>query len=146
MTTVFDVAKYILSKTGAITAMKLQKLVYYSQAWSLVWDEEPLFSETIEAWKNGPVCAALYQEHKGLYNVKERQITSGVIDNLTSDQIETIDIVLKNYGSKSSQWLSDKTHMEEPWKLARKGVAEDGEWSNETILLSDMAEYYSSLS
>jgi hypothetical protein len=34
-----DVAAYILSRQGRMTAMKLQKLVYYSQAWSVVWDE-----------------------------------------------------------------------------------------------------------
>ena len=42
MLSAFDVAEYILKKKGAITAMKLQKLVYYSQAWAVVWDEEPL--------------------------------------------------------------------------------------------------------
>jgi uncharacterized phage-associated protein len=39
MVNVFDVAAYILKKRGRMTALKLQKLVYYSQAWSLVWDE-----------------------------------------------------------------------------------------------------------
>ena len=51
---VLDIAAYILCKQGAMTAMKLQKLVYYSQAWSLVWDDKPLFRERIEAWANGP--------------------------------------------------------------------------------------------
>ena len=51
---VFDVAAYILEQKGSMTTMKLQKLVYYSQAWSLVWDEKPLFEEAIEAWANGP--------------------------------------------------------------------------------------------
>lgn len=50
MATVFDVAAYILEKKGEMTAWKLQKLVYYSQAWSLVWDQRPLFAERIEAW------------------------------------------------------------------------------------------------
>ncbi|MBC8146611.1 MAG: hypothetical protein H8E98_01335 [Bacteroidetes bacterium] len=36
---VYDVADYILKQVGYITTMKLQKLVYYCQAWSLVWDE-----------------------------------------------------------------------------------------------------------
>ena len=36
----------------ARTSWKLQKLVYYCQAWSLVWDEEPLFEARIEAWAN----------------------------------------------------------------------------------------------
>ena len=43
MASVFDVAKYILHKLGTVTTWKLQKLVYYCQAWSLVWDDEPLF-------------------------------------------------------------------------------------------------------
>ena len=43
MASVFDVAAYILEKQGEMTTLKLQKLVYYSQAWSLVWDEKPLF-------------------------------------------------------------------------------------------------------
>ena len=55
MATAHDVAAYILQKKGEMTAMKLQKLVYYSQAWSVVWDERPLFHEKIEAWANGPV-------------------------------------------------------------------------------------------
>mgnify|MGYP001247259517 CR=1 FL=1 len=41
MVSVFDVASYILQKQGPMTTMKLQKLVYYCQAWSLVWNEEP---------------------------------------------------------------------------------------------------------
>ncbi len=32
-----DVAQYILEKQGEMTSIKLQKLVYYTQAWSLVW-------------------------------------------------------------------------------------------------------------
>lgn len=49
MATVHDVAAYILAKHGPMTAMKLEKLVYYSQAWSLVWDDKPLFRSKIEA-------------------------------------------------------------------------------------------------
>ena len=37
MASAHDVAAYILKKLGPMTAMKLQKLVYYCQAWSLVW-------------------------------------------------------------------------------------------------------------
>ena len=55
MASVYDVAAFILGRLGQVGAMKLQKLVYYSQAWSLVWDDQPLFSETIEAWDKGPV-------------------------------------------------------------------------------------------
>ena len=47
--------------------MKLQKLVYYCQAWSLVWDDMPLFESRIEAWANGPVVLDLYYRHRGQY-------------------------------------------------------------------------------
>ncbi len=64
---VFDVAAYILEKKGIMSTMKLQKLVYYSQAWSMVWDEKPLFEENIEAWANGPVVRDLFYYHRGRY-------------------------------------------------------------------------------
>ena len=56
---VFDVVDYILNKLGKMSVLKLQKLVYYSQAWSLVWDEKQLFDEEIQAWANGPIIKDL---------------------------------------------------------------------------------------
>ena len=144
--TIFDVASYILKKGGKMTAMKLQKLVYYSQCWSLVWDEKPLFEDRIEAWANGPVAPTLYDAHKGEFKVGPSSI-KGNSAKLTKDEKETIDGVLEFYGEKSAQWLSDLTHLEAPWNQARKraGVGE-GERCQEEITLSDMHEYYSGLS
>ncbi len=142
MASVFDVAAFILRERGEMTAMKLQKLVYYSQAWSLVWDEKPLFQERIEAWANGPVIPELYNAHRGRFRVSS--INVGNPDALDSDQIETITVVLNYYGDKPSQWLSDLTHMEDPWKGARAGLPETAR-SNRDIPHADMAEYYSSL-
>ncbi|MDO6575142.1 Panacea domain-containing protein, partial [Staphylococcus pasteuri_A] len=82
--------------------MKLQKLVYYSQAWSLVWDEEELFSEDFEAWANGPVLRTVYEQHRGMFKVKSDTFSKGDPKNLTEDQIDTIDSVLKFYGDKSA--------------------------------------------
>ena len=45
-----DVAQYILDTLDGVTTKKLQKLCYYAQAWSLVWDDAPLFGDRIEAW------------------------------------------------------------------------------------------------
>jgi uncharacterized phage-associated protein len=66
---VYDVAAYVLHKYGRMTAMKLQKLLYYSQAWSLVWDEKPLFRARIEAWADGPIVREVYREHRGDFYV-----------------------------------------------------------------------------
>ena len=140
MASAHDVAAYILSKKGEMTAMKLQKLVYYSQAWSLVWDEEPLFSQPIQAWANGPVVPALYQAHRGMFKVTSWP--KGNPDALTPQQRNTVDSVLAYYADKSSQWLSDLTHREAPWVEARKGLA-PGDPGNRVISLAAMAEYYS---
>ncbi len=142
MANVKDVAAYILEKLGQITAMKLQKLVYYSQAWSLVWDEKPLFSERIEAWANGPVVPDLYEVHKGSFKLSK--LPCGNSSILNSLETETIDKVLEFYGDKSSQWLSDLTHQENPWFDAREGLR-PGERGNNEIIHAAMAEYYGSL-
>jgi len=142
MATVHDAAAYILQKKGEMTAMKLQKLLYYSQAWSLVWDEEPLFEERIEAWANGPVIPAVYRLHQGLFKVAEWP--KGSKSSLTPKQRKSIDAVLGYYGNKSSQWLSDLTHRERPWMEARSGLC-PGDPGEREIKLSAMAEYYSSL-
>ena len=142
MANVFDVASYILEKKGYMTTWKLQKLVYYCQAWSLVWDDDAIFPEEIEAWANGPVVRELYNTHRGYYRVKK--IRKGNISNLIKEQISTIDVVLDYYGDKSPQSLSDLTHMENPWKETRKGVP-DGVRGSSIISKESLGEYYGSL-
>ena len=71
MVSAHDVAAYILKERGPLSAMKLQKLVYYSQAWSLVWDDRQLFGEAVEAWANGPVVRELYEHHRGQFELHE---------------------------------------------------------------------------
>ena len=141
MASVHDVAAAILRKHGPMTALKLEKLVYYCQAWALVWEEEPMFRERIEAWAGGPVVPALYYRHRGQFQITE---WDGNPDALDAAQHETIDSVLKYYGNKTSQWLSDLTHSEAPWITARTGLA-PLERGNREITLASMAEYYSGL-
>jgi len=149
MASVFDVARYILSKLGAdgklpITTWKLQKLVYYTQAWSVVWSDAPLFDAEIEAWANGPVCPDLYKVHKGSFQIKELPKDCGNEATLTDDQKDSINVVLSHYGSKSAQYLSELTHRERPWIEARNGL-KAGERGDNEISLESMAEYYGSL-
>ena len=144
MADVFDVAKYILVQMGEMTSMKLQKLVYYSQAWSLVWDNKPLFDSQIQAWANGPVVPDLYNQHKGMFIVNKSTFKNGNPKNLSDVEIETIDAVLSLYGKKSAPWLSELTHNEAPWKNARYGLR-PGEMGSREIKQSEMYEYYESL-
>lgn len=143
MANVFDVAEYILQKKEQVPAMKLQKLCYYSQAWHATWEGQPLFQEHIEAWANGPVIPALYERHRGKFIINARDI-KGNFENLTAIERDSIDRVLAYYGDKDSQWLSDLTHSEDPWRNARIGIP-NGERSNKEIPLDLIVEYYDSL-
>lgn len=142
MASVHDVASYIMKKAGPMTAMKLQKLVYYAQAWSLVWDDKPLFRARIEAWANGPVVPLLYEHHRGRFKLSTWP--KGDPEKIVGEQRDTVDSVLGYYGDKSSFWLSQLTHREDPWRDSRRGLA-PGERGNAEISLSSMAEYYGSL-
>lgn len=142
--TACDVAGYILEKLGPMSAMKLQKLVYYAQAWSLVWDDEPLFNSRIEAWVDGPVVTSLYELHRGKYTVDAHTFDDHISHDLTLEQQDTVNAVIDAYGHKSAQWLSDKTHSEAPWMNARCGL-HDNERCTQEITQNDITAYYSTI-
>lgn len=146
MASVFDVASYICSiqapkEGGNITTWKLQKLVYYAQAWSVVWDDCVLFDEPIEAWANGPVVPALYEAHKGQFKVSA---INGNPKALADYERETIDVVLESYGHRSAHYLSELTHSERPWIEARAGLAA-GERGHQKITPEALGDYYGGL-
>ena len=140
---VFDIARYILEKLGPMSTMKLQKLCYYSQAWSLVWDDTELFSEEFEAWANGPVCKELYDATRGMFTVTAKD-EPGNSNNLSENQKDSINLVLDYYAKHNAQWLSQLTHMEDPWLQARVNVPA-GESSSNIITKESMALYYGGL-
>jgi uncharacterized phage-associated protein len=146
MATVFDVAKYTLNSLGDMDTWKLQKLVYYCQAWTAAWEGRGLFNSRIEAWANGPVCPELFRQHQGMYIITRDWYPEYKFDpsSLPDDDIETIDAVLEDYGTKPGHWLRMLTHMEDPWIKARGGIPEMEPCTNE-ITLESMAEYYGSL-
>lgn len=132
-----DAAQYILERLGPVTVMKLQKLVYYSQAWTVVWDDDVLFPERIEAWKNGPVVRDLWEATRGSFRVG--RMPDGDSSSLNGGQRDNVNRVLEFYGARDAQWLSDLTHMEDPWREAYdRGV-------NAEITPAALSEYYSSL-
>lgn len=144
MPSVEQVAKYILQSIGKVTTMKLEKLVYYCQAWSLAWDEVPLFEEDFQAWANGPVCPELFSKHKGLFVVDENLLNDVIDYDFNKDQKETIQAVLDYYGNKKPQWLSELTHKEDPWKIAREGCPAGSSCTN-IITKESMQLYYGGL-
>lgn len=127
MAALLDVAKYILERQGPVTTLKLQKLVYYAQAWSVARGQ-PLFDEQVKAWVQGPVVPALWHHFK-----KRRQATAADISSggggLTDAERETVDRVLGYYGGLPPSYLSKLTHHERPWQEARASGAERGHQS-----------------
>lgn len=145
MARVQDVAAYILAKQGPMTAMKLQKLCYYSQAWHLVWEERPLFDSEIQAWANGPVIPELYRLHRGRFNLQPRDI-AGNTEALDPDEKSSIDAVVDFYGRLDAHSLSELTHREAPWADARRNAGlEPMERGSAVISLASMAEFYDGL-
>lgn len=144
MASLYDVARFITEELGELTAMKLQKLMFYSQAWHLVWEETPLFNDDFQAWANGPVLPALYERHRNRFKVDSSLFADGDASHLMTDEIVSIRKVLGFYGDKSAQWLSNLTHQEAPWLDARLDLT-PGERSTNPISQAAIFEYYSSL-
>lgn len=144
MASVFDVAKYILHKSGKLSTWKLQKLCYYAQAWEIAWTDTPIFEEDFEAWANGPVCPPLFYAHKGKYIIGEGELVKGNPDNLTDEQKNDIDIILSDYGNMEPYDLRELSHSEDPWKDAR-GDLPEGARCNTVITKDSMGIYYGSL-
>ena len=148
MSSSLDLSEYILQQKGPINSMKLQKLIYYSQAWSLALNGKPIFEEPIEAWKNGPVVRNLLEKTRNDYNISS--VSSGDPSLIDEDFQDTIIAVIIYYGQKSGQWLQNLVHSEEPWIEARrnatkyKSLFSDISY-NVVISQEKMKDYYSSL-
>lgn len=118
MASVYDVAQYILAKYDSVEGMKLQKLVYYAQAWRAVQTGLPLFDAPIKAYEQGPVVGMLWYHHKGWRWVTPQILQFGSPDALSDEERALLDAVLDHYGEMTGDELSDLTHLERPWDEA----------------------------
>lgn len=144
MTSAIDVAAYILELVGDVTTMKLQKLVYYTQARYLAVKGDPLFNNRIEAWANGPVIPDLFRAHSGKYMIGRGGLGSlGSSSALSEPQRKAADKVVDLFGSFSGEQLRELTHEEAPWVDARKGY-KPGERCEVEITVDAMRRYYAS--
>ena len=137
-----------------ITPLKLQKILYYIQAWHLVFfKKHPLFNEEPEAWVNGPVYRTIYNRFKDNWYSGET-LTIGEPENIESDfediknnvkltktQKELLFTVLQKYGKLSAGELVYITHVEDPWNKAREGL-EPFERCDNHISFDNMYNYY----
>jgi uncharacterized phage-associated protein len=143
MATVEYVAQCLISlsheKQNPVSNLKLQKLLYYSQAWHLALLKCPLFEEDIEAWVHGPVVPKVFRRYR---ECKWNAIPDPGMNSKPAF-FEHLEEVWRVYGSLRAFDLERLTHSEEPWKTARAGIPPDAS-SNEIITKPSMQEYYSS--
>jgi uncharacterized phage-associated protein len=125
-------ANYILKHYGPMSHLKLQKLLFYCDAYCLAYFGEELISDKFEAWVHGPVCRRVYDEMKGAsvlytdmsYSPMDDVDEDAVFDDLSMDVKDLIKEVLDNLTLWTGPELERATHRELPWIEARKGYDE----------------------
>lgn len=157
-----DMAVYtglsLITKGLSATPLKLQKLLYYEQAWFMVFfgRENTLFEERPQAWVNGPVYPTIYAEYKdkvpGMCDkLQSAHFTEGeAIEslrdvarkmNLGEDHIRCLESVITLYGGKTQNQLIMFTHTEKPWVEKRESLM-PYERSTAELSLDTMYQYY----
>jgi len=121
-----------------ITNLKLQKLIYYAQAWHLVFQDAPLFDADIEAWVHGPVVPSVFRRFKGY---RWNPITESGVPPVDDSLARYLGEVLHVYGKLSANQLENLSHREDPWQNARRGYAAD-ESSSVVISQESIKTYY----
>ncbi|MDO6708798.1 Panacea domain-containing protein [Photobacterium sp. 1_MG-2023] len=125
-----------------ISQLKLQKMVYYADAWFLVNNDTALIEDNFEAWVHGPVVRSLYNRFKGyrwnpiLDDVNSPELDANVIEHLTE--------IYSVFGGYSGFELEQMTHNEEPWLEARGECAPDEACEN-IINKETMRTFYTSV-
>jgi uncharacterized phage-associated protein len=129
-----------------ISPLKLQKLIYYAQAWHLAIFETPLFDEKIEAWMHGPVVVSQYQRFQEICRdcvIDVDKIELEVAD-FTPEVEQLLSEVHAIYGEHSASYLEALTHQEMPWISSRNGLPEYARCNNE-ITHESMKTFYKRL-
>lgn len=154
-----DIARYIgltsIIKGLSISPLKLQKLLYYVQAWYMVFygRENVPFSDKPQAWVNGPVYPTVYRQYKDKAanmcdHLKATDFYEGIPEEglgaLTAGMnldYELLESIILLYGSKSQNDLIFLTHSEKPWVEKREGLR-PFDRSERELSLETMYSYY----
>lgn len=145
-------ADYVISamladgEHGTLSNLKLQKLLYYIEAWHLGILGTRFYNPQVnfKAWVHGPVNRTIYArfaENKYLYSqitLNDRLIAD---PHLEKEDKEFVDYILENYGQFSGMELEAMTHNETPWIEAREGCAPFDACDN-IISVDKMRAYY----
>lgn len=142
-----NVAKYLIylasqelvgdnQEREGITNLKLQKVLYFVQAYYLAKLNHPLFSDNIEAWEYGPVVPSVYRKYRS--NISDPIISDKDKSSLSEEDKETVKKIWNIFGGYSASKLVDITHAHTPWKEANKTPSQ-------VISHKSLKEYYAPL-
>lgn len=141
---IYQVANYLILLCGDITPLMLQKALYYMQGFYYAFYGAFLFPEDCEAWVHGPVYPAIYAKYKNYRYEPITEISDAPIPNLSNQEKELSDAVIKYVCCYSGKVLELFTHSETPWITAR-GCLSEGASSNAIISKDDIARYFLSV-
>lgn len=114
MPTVNDVADYILDRLASgrtIEAVKLHKLLYLCQNWSIAIFNTQLFEDDYEDWSQSPVYPQIYPYHTHHITVSAHSPIGGSATRLTDEEKQLVDAVIADYGNMDTFRLVDLTHL-----------------------------------
>lgn len=139
-------AKLDTNAGDTISPRKLQKLVYYAQAWHLTAFRQPLFNDPIQAWVHGPVIPALYERFKNSGRDCLNEVNNSGLEKIDfpKETEALLNEVYTVYGEHSASYLEQLIHRETPWIKARKGL-QLYQHSDAIITTESMINYYSAL-
>lgn len=126
----------------SVTHLKLQKLVYYAQAWSLALLGRPLFADDVRAWAHGPVVLSVWHAFKE--HGWEALPAPDEMPRFDDEATELLRDVLRSYGEHSAKKLEELTHSEEPWLRARGDLPPEAR-SSAVISQEHMTRFYGQL-
>lgn len=143
-------AGFVLKNHGPMSHLKLQKLLFYIQAYHLAYFKSPLFEEDFEAWVHGPVSRTIFDSLRGKailysdvsYNEYDFDASNNLQDIVSIDQFDLINNVLSNLNTWSGIELENATHNEDPWLIAR-GSCSPNQICTTIIKKNDMLDFYS---
>lgn len=108
-----------------ITHLRLQKLLYYVQAWHLAACDAPIFDEPIQAWIHGPVAVQAYPAFADFGSDPIPPHRASNADALSHTERGFIQSVWGHYKQYSATQLCSMTHSEDPFIVARAGLPAD---------------------
>lgn len=117
-----NVAKYIINycntKEHPISNLKLQKILYYIQGYSLALRNQPAFNEDIQVWPYGPVVKPVYDTFS-IYAAKSINNVDDV--ELNDNELQAIIQIVADEKMYIPVWdLVEQTHEEAPWKYTKQ--------------------------